>query len=117
MNTKVSNLSELTDTLLDKNKLDNGVLNFVSQFKVGSLLRSFSALKEQGYPLRIIITNLIFIRLGGMNINSEMKTGNCAIDDNTFYRTLNDSRIDWRKMLLSFSLQFTRIVKNETQMD
>ena len=117
MYTKVSNLSELTDILVDKNKLDNGVLNFVSRFKVGSLLRSFSALKEQGYPLRIIITNLIFIRLGGMNINSEMKTGNSIIDDNTFYRTLNDSRIDWRKMLLSFALQFTRIVKKETQME
>ena len=37
--------------------------------------------------------------------------------DNTFYRTLNNPRIDWRKMLLSFSLQFTRIVKKETQMD
>ena len=117
MYTKVSNLSELTDILVDKNKLDNGVLNFVSRFKVGSLLRSFSALKEQGYPLRIIITNLIFIRLGGMNINSEMKTDNSIIDDNTFYRTLNDSRIDWRKMLLSFALQFTRIVKKETQME
>ena len=39
------------------------------------------------------------------------------MDDNTLYRTLNNPRIDWRKMLLSFSLQFTRIVKNETQMD
>lgn len=46
-----------------------------------------------------------------------MKTGISAMDDNTLYRTLNNPRIDWRKMLLSFSLQFTRIVKNETQMD
>lgn len=32
----------------------------------------------------------------------------------TLYRTLNDARIDWRKMLMSFALQFTRIVKKES---
>ena len=60
MYTKVSNLSELAYTLVDKNKLDNGVLNFFSRFKVGSLLRSFSAFKEQGYPLIVIIAKLGF---------------------------------------------------------
>ena len=115
MYTKINKLSELSDTLVEKNKLNHGVLNFVSHFKVGSLLRSFSALKEQGYSLIVIITNLIFIRLEGMSINGETKTGNSTIDDNTFYRTLNDPRIDWRKMLLSFALQFTRIVKKETE--
>ena len=117
MHTKISKLSELSDTLVDKNKIDSGVLNFASRFKVGSLLRSFSALKEQGYSLIVIITNLIFIRLQGTSINGEVKTGNSTIDDNTFYRTLNDPRIDWRKMLLSFALQFTRIVKKESQIE
>ena len=59
MHTKISNLSELSDILIEKNKLESGVLNFISRFKVGSLLRSFSALKEQGYSLIVIITNLI----------------------------------------------------------
>ncbi len=117
MYTKISNLSELSDTLVEKNKLDNGILNFVSRFKVGSLLRSFSALKEQGYPLQVIITNLIFIRLGGMSINAQAKTGASEMDDNTLYRTLNNPRIDWRKMLLSFALQFTRIVKKKAEME
>ncbi len=85
--------------------------NFVSRFKVVSLLRSFSALKEQGYSLIVIITNLFFIRQQGTSINGEVKTGISTIDDNTFYRTLNDPRIDWRKMLIIFALQFTRIVK------
>ena len=55
MYTKVSKLSELSDTLVDKNKIDSGVSNFASRFKVGSLLRSFSALKEQGYSLIVTI--------------------------------------------------------------
>lgn len=117
MHTKISKLSELSNTLVDKNKIDSGVLNFASRFKVGSLLRSFSALKEQGYSLIVIITNLIFIRLQGTSINGEVKPGISTIDDNTFYRTLNDPRIDWRKMLLSFALQFTRIVKKKSQIE
>ena len=80
-------------------------------------MRSFSALKEQGYPLQVIITNLIFIRLGGMSINAQAKTGASEMDDNTLYRTLNNPRIDWRKMLLSFALQFTRIVKKKAEME
>lgn len=84
MHTKISKLSELSNTLVDKNKIDSGVLNFASRFKVGSLLRSFSALKEQGYSLIVIITNLIFIRLQGTSINGEVKPGISTIDDNTF---------------------------------
>ena len=114
---KINNLSELSDILVEKDKLDNGVLNFVTRFKVGSLLKSFSDLKGQGYPLRVIITNLIFIRLGGMSINAQVKTGTISMDDNTLYRTLNNPRIDWRKMLLSFALQFTRIVKKKAEME
>ena len=115
MHTKISNLSELSDTLIKKKKLDSGISNFVNRFKIGSLLRSFSTLKEQGYPLRVIIINLIFIRLGGMSINAQIESGACTIDDNTYYRTLNNACIDWRKMLLGFALQFARIVKKETQ--
>ncbi len=114
---KINNLSELSDIFFEKDKLDNGVLNFVSRFKVGSLLRSFSALNEQGYPLQVIITNLIFIRLGGMSINAQMKTGATAMDDNMLYRTLYNPRIDWRKILLIFALQFTRIVKKKAEME
>lgn len=48
MRTKISKLSELSDISVEKDKLDTGVLNFVSLFKVGNLLKSFSALKRTG---------------------------------------------------------------------
>lgn len=105
MRTKISKLSELTDILVEKSRLDAGVLNFASCFKVGTLLKSFSSLKEQGYSLFSIITKLILIRLGGLSIYAELKTGARTMDENTLYRTLNDPRIDWRKMLLSFAMR------------
>ena len=75
MRTKISKLSELSDILVEKDRLDSGILNFVRLFKVGNLSKSFSALKEQGYPLLVIITKLILIRLGGSSVYAGMKTG------------------------------------------
>lgn len=115
MRTKISKLSELSDILVEKDRLDSGILNFVRLFKVGNLLKSFSALKEQGYPLFVIITKLILIRLGGSSVYAGMKTGPVPMDDNTLYRALNDARVDWRKMLMSFALQFTRVVNRESE--
>lgn len=113
MSTKINKLSELTDILVDKSTLDTGVLNFVSCFKVGRVLKSFSQLKEQGYSLLSIITKLILIRLGGLSIYADMSTDTNRMDENTLYRTLNNPHIDWRKMLLSFTLQFLRIIKQK----
>ena len=115
MRTKVNKLSELSDILVEKSRLDAGVLNFVSRFKVGTLLKSFSPLKEQGYSLLGIITKLILIRLGGLSIYAELRTGTRTMDENTLYRALNDPRIDWRKMLLGFAMQFTRVVKQNAE--
>jgi len=39
----------------------------------------------------VIITKLILIRLGGLSVYAEMKTGPVSMDDNTLYRTLNDA--------------------------
>ncbi len=63
MNTKISKLSELSDIIVKKSRLDEGVLNFVTRFKLGILLKSFPSLKEQGYSLLSIIS-IILIRLG-----------------------------------------------------
>ncbi len=49
MRTKITKLSELTDILVKKSKLDSVVLNFVGSFKVNLPLKSFSELKSQGY--------------------------------------------------------------------
>ena len=65
----------MSDILVEKDRLDSGILNFVRLFKVGNLSKSFSALKEHGYPLLVIITKLILIRLGGSSVYAGMKTG------------------------------------------
>ena len=55
MSTKLSNLNELRNILTQKEKADEGVLAFSKQFKIGHLLKPFSAAKKQGYSLMFIL--------------------------------------------------------------
>lgn len=116
MSTKIHDLSELANVIGTKEKVNSGIYHFAKSFRIGQLLQSFSDLKEQGYSFLSLIIKLILIRLGGMNISSEGKTVSKTMDDNTLYRLLNNAHIDWRKMLMSFAMQFIRIVKRHGEM-
>jgi hypothetical protein len=116
MNAKLSNLNELSTILTQKEKVDETVLNFSKQFKIGHLLKPFSEVKKQGYSLMSILLVLILSRLSGLSVCSAPKTGNSVMDENTIYRLMNNPLINWRAILLSFSKQFIQCVsvKGET---
>ena len=116
MGTKLSNLSELSNILIQKERADEGILTFSKQFKIGHLLKPFSSIKTQGYSLMFILVALVLSRLGGLSVYAAQKTGNLEMDDNTIYRLMNNQRIDWKSILLSFAKQFIKCVslKGET---
>jgi hypothetical protein len=117
MSAKLSNLNELGNILTQKEKSDEGVLTFSKQFKIGQLLKPFSAAKKQGYSLMSILLVLILSRLGGLSVYAAQKTGHLAMDDNTIYRLMNNPLIDWKSILLSFAKQFLRCVSTKGQVD
>jgi hypothetical protein len=113
MGTKISKLSEITPLLTTKENIDEGVLGFSKQFKIGHLLRPFAQYKRQGYPLISILLAMILSRLGGLSLYAMQKTGQAKMDDNTMYRLMNNPAISWRSMLLSFARQFLRCVRTK----
>jgi len=117
MSTKLSNLTELRNILTQKEKADEGVLAFSKQFKIGQLLKPFSASKKQGYSLMSIFLVLILSRLGGLSIYAAQKTGNLSMDDNTIYRLMNNHFVDWKSILLSFARQFLGCVSSKGEVD
>ena len=117
MGTKLGNLDELRNILTKNEKRDEGVLVFSKQFKLGQLLRSFSEAKKQGYSLLCIFVALILSRFGGLSIYASHKTGNVEMDDNTFYRLMNNEFIDWRSLLLSFAKQFLKCISLKGEID
>ena len=54
MGTKIGILNELSNILMNKEKRDEGGLVFSKQFKIGQLLKPFSAIKQQGISLRLV---------------------------------------------------------------
>ena len=117
MSTKLSNLTELSNILIQKEKADEGVLTFSKQFKIGQLLKPFSTIKKQGVSLMSILLVLILSRLGGVSVYAAQKTGNLEMDDNTIYRLMNNPLINWKSILLLFSKQFLKCVSTKGETD
>ena len=117
MDAKIGILDELSNILTKKEKRDEGVLVFSKQFKIGHLLKPFSAVKKQGYSLMMIFVALILSRFGGLSVYAAQKTGNLQMDDNTIYRLMNNQFIDWKSILLSFAKQFLKCVSSKCETD
>jgi hypothetical protein len=117
MSTKIGNLSELASMLTEKEKRDAGILAFSRQFKIGQLLKPFSAAKQQGKPLLSVLIAMILSRLGGMSLYAMQQTGQLGMDDNTLYRLMNNPLVDWKSILLSFARQFLRCASEHGDRD
>ena len=117
MGAKLGILDELRNILTGKEGLDGGILTFSKQFKIGRLLKLYSDVKKQGYSLMSILVVLILIRFGGLSIYAAQKTGNLEMDDNTIYRLMNNERVDWKSVLLSFAMQFIRCASTKGEAD
>ncbi|MEA3504398.1 MAG: hypothetical protein U9R32_04290 [Bacteroidota bacterium] len=109
MSSKVINLNELKPILIDKTKTDEGILHFLSTFKIHHLLKPFNTAKTKGISVSTLLYSLIIFRLRGHsihNVQNHHMNFLPKIDDNSFYRLMNNSFMNWRKLLMAFSKQF-----------
>ena len=114
MSTKIQKLSELESILCDDKKTDKGVLDFFKQFKIARLLRPFEIVKTKGYSISLLLQTMCIYRLRGISIWAMQKTGIPGIfqgDENGLYRLMNNSKMNWRRLLISFAKQFMSITK------
>jgi len=114
MRSKIAHLSELESVLCNNGKTNEGVLHFFSAFKIGRLLGSFGSFKSKGFDVSVLLLSLLIFRLRSESICRMQNRGKNflkKIDDNTFYRLLNNPWMDWRKLLMCFAKQFAAHVK------
>jgi len=114
MASKIAFLSELEGVLCSNEKTNKGVLHFFSAFRMGRFLASFNAFKSKGFDVSVLLLSLIIFRLRGESIlRMQDRARNFLerIDDNTFYRLMNNQWMDWRKLLIGFAKQFSGHVK------
>lgn len=115
MSSKIGKLSELENVLCHNESLHKGVLKSISAFKIGRFLGLYEAAKTRGWRVSILIVSLLLFRLKGLNVYSGHQSMSFLpkIDDNTFYRLMNNSWMNWRGLLYSFAKQFNRNVEEK----
>lgn len=114
MGSKIAFLSELESVLCNDEKTNEGVIHFFSAFRMGRFLASFNAFKSKGFDISVLLLSLLIFRLRGESIymmQNRAKNFLESIDDNTFYRLMNNQWMDWRKLLVGFAKQFAAHVK------
>lgn len=114
MGSKIAFLSELESVLCNNDTTNEGILHFFSAFKIGRFLGSFNSFKSKGFDVSVLLLSLLIFRLRGESIcrmQNRAKNFLESIDDNTFYRLMNNQWMDWRKLLLGFAKQFAWHVK------
>jgi hypothetical protein len=114
MGSKIAYLSELESVLCNDDKTNEGILHFFSAFRIGRFLGSFNSFKSKGFDVSVLLLSLLVFRLRRESICRMQNRGKNfleSIDDNTFYRLMNNQWMDWRKLLMGFAKQFAWQVK------
>jgi len=116
MGSKITYLSELESVLCNNEKTNEGILHFFSAFRIGRFLGSFNSFKSKGFDVSVLLLSLLIFRLRSESIcrmQNRCKNFLESIDDNTFYRLMNNQWMDWRRLLLGFAKQFASQVKSK----
>jgi hypothetical protein len=113
MSSKIGKLSELENVLCHNESLHKGVLKPISAFKIGGFLGLFESAKKRGWRVSILIVSLLLFRLKGESTFAAHKNTSFLprIDDNTFYRLMNNCIMNWRGLLYRFAKEFKRNVE------
>jgi len=114
MTSKIAHLSELENVLCNDEKTNEGILHFFSTFKITRLLAAFGSFKSKGFDVSVLLLSLLIFRLRSESIcRMQIRSKNFLekIDDNTFYRLMNNPWMNWRKLLIGFAKQFVALAK------
>ncbi len=111
---KLHNLNELEHILCPNNKSSEGVPVFFKAFNIRLLLEPFEKVKSKGISVSALVLMLCAMRLRGLSIWGVQISDRRNLfggDENSFYRLMNNSNMNWRRLLMCFAKQFSAIVQ------
>ena len=87
----------------------------MSAFKIGRFFSLFEYAKSKGWRVAELLFSLLVFRLKGENVHSGQGSVSFlpGIDDNAFYRLMNNSKMNWRRLLMGIARQFKRHVNEK----
>lgn len=117
MNTKLVNIDELQSVLSNENETIVGIQRFMQPFTLGTTLKHYSALKQQGYKLTDVLIWLCVIQTMGLSIYQATRQGISNLilcgEKCVYYRLMENPRINWRGLYRRIVIKYYEIVKNK----
>lgn len=100
-------------------ELFNAISSFLHTFEIGKLLRKCNAQKEKGVPVLDIFKYKLCNVFSDRSMYMQQKTGSFreAFSKNTFYRFLNDPKINWLRFTTLLSRNVADTVEPLTDAD
>ena len=95
-------ISELSKSLIEKNKSDDFFIRYLEVIKLSKLHRIFKDVKTKGYSVKMLIGILLsfpFIQEQSINSYVNGLLNSLQIGKDTFYRIKNNPKMNWRGFL------------------
>lgn len=116
MNAKLANLSEIEKVLNVKNDKGQQISMLFDRFGIGNLLKHLSLEKQQGTSAATLVLALCLFRIHGSSIFRAYMGRFYGLMDtgkNCFYRMMERSSMNWRRLLLGITYRFEVILRKE----
>lgn len=117
MDAKFDNFSEMANLLSVKSRVSNDLTVLFSRFSLGHLLSRMGMRKEQGYSLVQLIMAICLFRVCGETIRSAYTArfhGLAKTGKNCYYRLMERTSMDWRRLLIAMACRFHVILRKES---
>jgi len=113
--------SELESLIADSDKLTSSLADVMADFNVSRITKIFDSLKCKGIAISSLLCVLLILPFYGvLNIYQLMRCGILKKDiegkKTVYYDTLNNKRINWRKLLLFFARRFLYLISHNVNL-
>ena len=117
-NTTMTKLQEIFSSDTTTTEIEENLTSIHNRFCTGRILNEVNKHKVKGYKLSNLLTALIFsVFFDVFSVLSLVKADNFSrsskAEKDTFYRFLNNSNVNWRRMQYLYTKRFQDIVKKE----
>jgi len=109
-------ISELSKSLVEKNKSDDFFINYLEVIKLSKLHRIFKDVKTKGYSVKLLIGILLsfpFIQKQSVNSYVNSILNSMQIGKDTFYRIKNNPKMNWRGFLYGAVNQALKVIAKQ----
>ncbi len=114
----IEKITEIQDLIIEKKSGSNLLFDTFDRLHTTEINKELSKIKGKGYSPELLFSTLLFMSFFSfLNIWNAVKSGFYSIKakKDSYYRFLNDSNINWRKILYLINKSYNRFIRNNLE--